>query len=81
MTGWDWKARRSRHFGYDFDALTAHAKGIGVSDEDLERVKDAACALAWVEVRRSTGGKGSFGQSQRRPRSTSVYSAAILPWL
>ncbi len=58
MTGWDWKARRSRHFGYDFDALTAHAKGIGVSDEDLERNKKEACALAWVEVRRSTGGKG-----------------------
>ena len=58
ITGWDWKCRRSRHFGYDFDALTGHAKGIGVSDQDLQRVKDAACALPYVEVRRSTGGGG-----------------------
>jgi hypothetical protein len=58
MTGWDWKARCSRHFGYDFDALTGHAQGIGVDDEQLERVKLAACALPYVEVRRSTGGDG-----------------------
>ena len=58
MTGWDWQARRSRHFGYDFDALIGHARGIGVSDQDLQRVKDAACALPYVEVRRSTGGGG-----------------------
>ena len=58
MTGWDWKARVSRHFGYDFDALTGHAQGIGVTDEQLEKVKQAACALPYVEVRRSTGGGG-----------------------
>ena len=34
MTGWDWQARRSRHFGYDFDAITGHAKGIGIGDEE-----------------------------------------------
>ena len=44
MTGFDWKARRSRHFGYDFDALTGHAQGIGIDDKDLEKVKQAACA-------------------------------------
>ena len=58
MTGWDWKARRSRHFGYDFDALTGHAQGIGINDDQLEKVKQAACALPYVEVRRSTGGGG-----------------------
>jgi len=58
MTGWDWQARRSRHFGYDFDAITGHAKGIGITDEELEKVKQAACALPYVEVRRSTGGGG-----------------------
>ena len=57
MTGWDWKARRSRHFGYDFDALTGHARGIGIEDKELKKVKEAACALPYVEVRRSTGGK------------------------
>ncbi len=58
MTGWKWTARRSLWCGFDFDAITNHAKGIGVSDEDLLRVKDAACALPYIEVRRSTGGAG-----------------------
>jgi hypothetical protein len=58
MTGFDWKARLSRHFGYDFDALTGHAQGIGIEEKELEKVKQAACALPYVEVRRSTGGGG-----------------------
>ena len=58
MTGWRWRDRRSLWFGYDFDALTAHARGIGIEDKDLEKVKQAAEALPYVEVRRSTGGKG-----------------------
>ena len=58
MTGWDWKARLSRHFGYDFDTLTGHAQGVGIEEKDLEKVKQAACALPFVEVRRSTGGGG-----------------------
>lgn len=57
-TGWDWSARRSRWFGYDFDSITGHAAGVGIGDEELERVREAACALPWVEVRRSTGGNG-----------------------
>jgi hypothetical protein len=58
MTGWDWKARLSRHVGFDFDALTGHAKGIGIDEAQLERIKEAAEALPYVEARRSTGGKG-----------------------
>src|SRR3990167_5117066 len=50
MTGWDWKARCSRHFGYDFDALTGHAQGIGIEEKGLEKVKQAACGLPYVEV-------------------------------
>jgi hypothetical protein len=57
-TGWDWKAKRSRRFGFDFDALTAHAKGVGISPEDLEKVKQAAMQLPYVETRKSTGGAG-----------------------
>ncbi|MCE5268050.1 MAG: AAA family ATPase [Planctomycetaceae bacterium] len=58
MTGWDWEARKSRWVGFDVDSLVSHAKGIGISDEELERVKNAAKALPYVEVRRSTGGAG-----------------------
>ena len=57
-TGWDWCARKSRAWGFDFDAITAHAKGIGVSDEELERIKKAAMSLPYIEVRKSTSGSG-----------------------
>ncbi|WP_428303700.1 primase-helicase family protein [Lacipirellula sp.] len=57
-TGWDWQARTSRWVGFDFDALVGHAKGVGVSDDELNAVRDKAQALPYVEVRRSTGGAG-----------------------
>ncbi len=57
-TGWDWENRKSLWVGFDFDAITGHAKGVGVSESELQRVKEAACALPYVEVRKSTGGKG-----------------------
>ncbi len=57
-TGWDWTALRSRWVGFDFDEITDHAKGVGVNDDELEQIKKAAQALPYVEVRRSTGGKG-----------------------
>lgn len=57
-TGWDWVNRKSLWVGFDFDAITGHAKGVGVDDAALEQVKAAACALPYVQVRKSTGGKG-----------------------
>ena len=58
MTGWDWEERKSRWVAFDVDSIVGHAAGVGISDEDLERVKKAAESLPYVEVRRSTGGKG-----------------------
>jgi len=57
-TGWDWSSRVSRWVGFDFDSITGHAAGVGISDAELDKVRQAACALPWVEVRRSTGGNG-----------------------
>lgn len=57
-TGWDWRNRCSRWVGFDFDSITGHAAGVGVSDEELTKVAEAAKALPFVEVRRSTGGSG-----------------------
>jgi len=57
-TGWDWQARRSRWIGFDFDSITGHAAGIGVTDEQLAEVRRAAENLPYVEARRSTGGNG-----------------------
>jgi len=57
-TGWDWKNRRSRWVGFDFDSIVGHAAGVGVSKDQLDRVREAAQALPYVEARRSTGGAG-----------------------
>lgn len=57
-TGWNWRTRRSLYVGFDFDAITGHAKGVGITDDKLEEVKQAAMALPYVQVRRSTGGAG-----------------------
>jgi hypothetical protein len=57
-TGWDWLHKVSRWGGFDFDSITGHAAGVGITDAALESVKQAACNIPWVEVRRSTGGKG-----------------------
>ena len=46
----------SRWVGFDFDSITGHAAGI--CDEELNRVREAAKALPYVEVRRSTSGNG-----------------------
>ena len=57
-TGWDWRNRRSRWVGFDFDAITGHAAGVGVSDGELNEIRDAAQALPYVTTRRSTSGTG-----------------------
>jgi len=57
-TGWDWVAKRSRWVGFDFDSIVGHATGVGVTKEELDKVRDAARNLGYVEARRSTGGAG-----------------------
>jgi hypothetical protein len=58
MTGWDWASKVSKWVGFDFDAITGHAKGIGVTEDELQNVQEAACGIPWVETRLSTRGKG-----------------------
>jgi hypothetical protein len=70
-TGWDWSARRSRWVGFDFDSITGHAAGVGVSDEELHRVSEAAQALPYVEVRAAPAATGSI--------STSTSTTAAFP--
>jgi hypothetical protein len=57
-TGWDWQAKRSRWVGFDFDAITGHAAGVGIAAEELDRIREAAMSISYVETRRSTGGGG-----------------------
>lgn len=58
MTGWDWANKRSRWVAFDFDAITGHAPGVGVTDEKLQQVREAAINIPWVQTRRSTRGGG-----------------------
>jgi len=58
MTGWDWENKVSRWVGFDFDSIVGHAAGVGVSDEELDQIRERACTIPWVEVRKSTGGGG-----------------------
>ncbi|NQT11860.1 MAG: hypothetical protein HQ582_03870 [Planctomycetes bacterium] len=58
ISGWDFIKQESIKVGFDFDTITGHADGHGISQERLDAVKEAASALPYVEVRRSTGGAG-----------------------
>jgi hypothetical protein len=58
LTGWNWQERTSKWVAFDFDGISGHAAGVGISDEDLAKVREAASSLPYVEVRRSTGGAG-----------------------
>ena len=57
-SGWSYRTERSLWVGYDFDSLAGHAEGVGISKDELDRVREAAIALPYVEARRSTGGRG-----------------------
>lgn len=60
MTGWDWKAQVSRWVAFDFDAIIGHSDKHTkkLSNEELVKVQNAAVAVDWVTVRKSTAGKG-----------------------
>lgn len=60
MTGWDWKSRISRWVAFDFDAITGHSEKHSkkLSSEELIEIQHKVSDIPWVEVRKSTGGKG-----------------------
>jgi hypothetical protein len=55
-SGWNWRKQQTEFVGFDFDSISGHADGVGITDEKLAEVQTAA--PAYVEVRRSTGGRG-----------------------
>lgn len=59
-TGWNWARRQSEWFGFDFDALVGHSQHHErrLSEIDLVAVRDQACSIPWVTVRKSTSGRG-----------------------
>jgi hypothetical protein len=55
-TGWDWKNQRSLWLGYDFDSIVGHKEGI--TEAEMEQVRESASAIPWITVRKSTSGRG-----------------------
>jgi hypothetical protein len=58
LTGWNWADKKSVRIGFDYDSITGHAEGVGVTDEDLQRVTEKLNEIPEALVLRSTGGSG-----------------------
>lgn len=60
LTGWDWKAKKSRWVAFDFDAVTGHSDlhTKKLSSDEMAKVQEVACKLPFVTVRKSTSGRG-----------------------
>lgn len=56
MSGWNFKEQKSIFVGFDFDSITGHKKGL--SEQDLNEIITKAKEIEWVEIRRSTSGRG-----------------------
>jgi hypothetical protein len=56
FTGWDWYHRVSKYVAFDFDSITNHKEGL--TEDELEHIKQLATALPFVTVRKSTSGRG-----------------------
>ena len=57
-TWWNWKRRRSERVAFDFDLITQHAPGVGVTQQQLEEIKQRLFEIPYVGIRRSTSGGG-----------------------
>jgi hypothetical protein len=57
MTGWDWLNKQSLWVGFDFDSITNHEK-TGLSNEELNKIRDIMYNIPYVTIVKSTSGKG-----------------------
>lgn len=48
--GFRWESRRSRWVVFDFDSITGHAAGVGIPKETLDKIRELAQALPYVEA-------------------------------
>jgi hypothetical protein len=55
-TGWDWREGASWWAGYDIDSKQGHAGGL--DDATLQTVVEAASRVPYIEIRRSSSGRG-----------------------
>lgn len=55
-TGWEWSTRTSKWVAFDFDSIIGHKAGL--TEQQMDEVKQKAHEIPWVTVRKSTSGKG-----------------------
>jgi hypothetical protein len=78
LTGWDWKERRSRWVGFDFDSITTHLEGLTAAE--LAQLREEVAAIPWITVRTSTSGRGVHlyvGLETPEPTATHTEHAAL----
>jgi len=56
MTGWNWKDKCSHWVAFDFDDAVSHKVGLTV--DELAKIRDAVKDVEWVTLRKSTSGRG-----------------------
>lgn len=56
LTGWNWAKQQSIWVGFDFDSLANHKAGL--SDAELNEIKEVLFSLPYVTLVKSTSGKG-----------------------
>lgn len=60
LTGWNWVQKKSMYVAFDFDAILGHSDKhtAKLTDVELNAVKQAAYAIPWVTILKSTSGNG-----------------------
>lgn len=56
LTGWNWRSKRSEWVAFDFDSIVNHKQGL--DDKKLKQILEELKTIPWVELRKSTSGKG-----------------------
>ncbi len=81
MTGWNWEERHSEWVGFDFDAISGHSERNTkkLTEAELSEIARLAQSVSWIQVRRSTSGKGLhlYAYVDRFPTANHTEHAAV----
>ena len=72
LTGWDWTRKKSLWVGFDVDSLIDHKAGI--TESDIDDIIKEASTIPWVELRRSTSGRGLHLYVKLEPVDTATHT-------
>ncbi len=60
MTGWNWAKKTSQWVAFDFDSIIGHSDKHQnkLTEDELLKIQDLVKDVPWVQIRKSTSGKG-----------------------